>query len=595
MVQGSKPKFSVGIYGDWGTGKTTLMRLVQKRLQNQENILTVWFNAWRYEREDQFALIALMKTIAYAMGGLPQYQEIKKILLRGALIIGKGVLWSLVEKWIPLVPKESLEELEKNLLPKMELLSQVDKDTIYFDGLHKIEQEMEKVSTNNSKERIVVFIDDLDRCSPTTTLEVFESIKVFLGMEGFIYIVGLSINTISKLIDVAYKDQVKGEAYIRKMIQLPITIPEWNDVDIIKSLVHNLSTRLDEKYRILVDQNKEIIAKAVELNPREVKRFINNFIVAHEIYSSNKVKPEELLIVQALKFRWDKFYSYVSTDDPTFRQEVQEYAKLSVDDRSRKISDRKKDTENPPKRYENVIFGFESDDKLWDFLSDNKIGGVIFSIADWKVYRQVVETLKEEKELIREARPDATGQDFFVLLKQGRIKEFNEARVKVGAGSIRIIYLDLHGANLSDADLRDANLSDADLRDANLIGANLRYANLIGANLIGANLGGCANLKYANLSGATLSDAILSHADLRYANLSGATLIRAILIGANLTGATLIRAILSDADLSDADLSDANLKYADLSDADLNGANLLTTKNLPITKEEARERGAIVD
>ena len=178
MVRGSTPKFSIGIYGDWGTGKTTLMRMVEKKLNTfvkeeeffwddlannssglksflkeyykvdwiensqfendkghktiriygankvretdergtyfdksihslslslndeknkatfvidgkeirqfnvkrvnnkskiylQENeILTVWFNAWRYEREDQFALIALMKTIAYAMSEL---------------------------------------------------------------------------------------------------------------------------------------------------------------------------------------------------------------------------------------------------------------------------------------------------------------------------------------------------------------------------------------------------------------------------------------------------------------------------------------------------------------------------------------------
>jgi hypothetical protein len=304
MVRGSKPQFSIGIYGEWGTGKTTLMKMVEKKLNTfvkeevftwnditknnsednrlksflkeyyrvdwiensqfvkdpnnntisindgnrrkvtdtkgsfdyeydhslsielinkrrtailtidnnfvrefdvkevkgkaniylQENeILTIWFNAWRYEREDQFALIALLKTIDYAMGGLPQYREIKKILLRGAIIIGKGVLRSVVEKWIPLVPKESLDELEKNLLPMMELLSQVDKDTIYFDGLNKIEEEMKKTIGNNSKNRIVIFIDDLDRCSPKTALEVFESIKVFLGMEGFIYIVGLSL------------------------------------------------------------------------------------------------------------------------------------------------------------------------------------------------------------------------------------------------------------------------------------------------------------------------------------------------------------------------------------------------------------------
>ena len=60
IVSDSKPRFSLGIYGQWGTGKTTLMKLVQKKFQegeNRNNILTVWFNAWRYEREEQFALL----------------------------------------------------------------------------------------------------------------------------------------------------------------------------------------------------------------------------------------------------------------------------------------------------------------------------------------------------------------------------------------------------------------------------------------------------------------------------------------------------------------------------------------------------------
>jgi predicted KAP-like P-loop ATPase len=64
MIKGSTPKFSVGIYGEWGTGKTTLMRIIEEKLKSDNKVLTVWFNAWRYEREDQFAIIALMKTIA---------------------------------------------------------------------------------------------------------------------------------------------------------------------------------------------------------------------------------------------------------------------------------------------------------------------------------------------------------------------------------------------------------------------------------------------------------------------------------------------------------------------------------------------------
>ena len=45
MVRGSKPRFSVGIYGDWGTGKTTLMRMIKKKLENEQNKIIVSWDA----------------------------------------------------------------------------------------------------------------------------------------------------------------------------------------------------------------------------------------------------------------------------------------------------------------------------------------------------------------------------------------------------------------------------------------------------------------------------------------------------------------------------------------------------------------------
>ena len=77
--------------------------------------------------------------------------------------------------------EKGVKELEEKLLPKTELVSKVDKETVYFDGIEKIRQEMEKIVRTTNK-RILVFIHDLDRCSPKTTLEVFESIKAFLDI-----------------------------------------------------------------------------------------------------------------------------------------------------------------------------------------------------------------------------------------------------------------------------------------------------------------------------------------------------------------------------------------------------------------------------
>ena len=83
-------------------GKTNL------HLKDKE-ILTVWFNAWRYEREDKYTLIALLKTIVYAIGDLPYYREIKRILQNGIAIATKGAIRNLAAKYV--MTEKSFDEL----------------------------------------------------------------------------------------------------------------------------------------------------------------------------------------------------------------------------------------------------------------------------------------------------------------------------------------------------------------------------------------------------------------------------------------------------------------------------------------------------
>jgi predicted KAP-like P-loop ATPase len=369
LIKSSEPRFSIGIYGEWGTGKTTMMRIIERKLEIEKEVVTVWFNAWRYEREDQFALIALMKTIAYAIGDLSDYQEVKKVLLRGLGIIGKDILRNVALKYV--MTEKGIDELETNLIPKMELLSEVDRDTIYFDGVKKIEDEMKKIV--QGKKRIVVFVDDLDRCSPKTALEVFESIKVFLSMAGFIYVVGLSHETISKLISAHYKDSdIKGEHYIRKIIQIPIILPEWNPSD-IQQLVESICSdgKLESKYSKIIKENKDLISTAIEASPRELKRFVNNFMVSNEIYSINKgIKSRDLLTVQALKMRWKEFYPYLSSNNPSFRDQVAAYLEMSFEERERALNGRKNDKTNPPQGIEKKLL--EMDYDLWDFYKKKR-------------------------------------------------------------------------------------------------------------------------------------------------------------------------------------------------------------------------------
>lgn len=154
------------------------------------------------------------------------------------------------------------------------------------------------------------------------------------------------------------------------------------------------------------------------------------------------------------------------------------------------------------------------------------------------------------------------------LLENGKVSEFNELRKEI-TGQILIEKIYAPRVNLSGINLEDVALPGANLENANLIGANLRNVDLSNANLQGVNL--------ENISS-----------------------YRTKFWNANLQGANLQNSKLNEVYFKSTDLSNANLQGADLESGDLpitvnlQNTDLRNVKNLPISIEEAKERGAIV-
>ena len=252
----------------------------------EKEVISVWFNAWRYEREEHLASIALMKKIGYSLSDMVIYKDIKKILLRGLIIIGKDIIRQIAINYGNLSEK-GMEDLEKKIMPKADMLSQLDKDTLYFDGLERISKEMRQISKHYV---IVVLIDDLDRCAPNKSLEILESIKIFFDMLGFVFVVGLSNKKVEKLITTEFeKSGITGKDYLEKIIQIQISIPNWTPKSISylidKFIDGNL---LSKPYDTIMNDNKEQIAQSIKLTPRDLKIFINNFIFILETYFLRK-------------------------------------------------------------------------------------------------------------------------------------------------------------------------------------------------------------------------------------------------------------------------------------------------------------------
>jgi hypothetical protein len=268
------------------------MRVFLRPLEEDCSI-TVWFNAWKYEQEEHFAIDAFMKTIAYSLIDHPVFTILRPLitdsLFRGLGKLSEGVMDRMIDM---ISSEETRKDLYKKLSPKLDLLTYVEKDSLYYDGANKIEQAFQKIKREYNNCKIIVFIDDLDRCSVGTVLQVFESIKVLLALEGFVYVIGLSNRAISKLLGAEYnKIGIKEEEaremsseYLNKIIQVPFEIP-YNTDDKIMSLIDELANRIGDEKRDVIKETMDFIALSVKRNPREIKRLINHILINYDLQS----------------------------------------------------------------------------------------------------------------------------------------------------------------------------------------------------------------------------------------------------------------------------------------------------------------------
>jgi hypothetical protein len=393
IIINSTPRFAIGIFGGWGTGKTTLMRMIEKQLENYHDILIVWFDPWKYENEKYLAAIPFIRTIQIEVENkLIELLKEKRPRDRG-ISFKNAERWNEMRKGLLKALNAFIESTNLNLamgnygsvaidLAKFrDILKsdgqaiQIYNESIYYHHRHiadylvyALSKFRESKINGNRDPRIVVFIDDLDTCAPERALEVLESLKTFFDIEGFVYVIGMNSETINSIVKKKYGEGFdKGLEYMQKIVQLPFQIPTWKEgwkeEEIADSIIKIISKDLqgsDLLTKFENDQLKKLIVKAVQ-NPRQVKRFINYVILMQAVF--DKLDIDKLIVVQALSFRWKRFLELI-TPFESRNEFFSGYEKLKNDLKSitnekdfLEFRDRQK-TANPP-MFDTINVSFE--------------------------------------------------------------------------------------------------------------------------------------------------------------------------------------------------------------------------------------------
>jgi hypothetical protein len=219
-----RPKV-LGIYGEFGTGKTTFMRAMYHHLESRpqtDRPLLVWFSPHKYQAlgvqvMSQEFLLAFEP--AKAKAAFSQFRKkyvslrmLAAILDAGSLVPSFGSVFAAAGRTI----QRSIADQDKA-----------------SSAAQSHQQDLCKMSIDLAKEGryAVVFIDDLDRCLPDNCVALLEFLQHRLMLENVVYVISLSPNVVSRHLKQAYPGQGEdfGDRYLAKLFGPAITMPSYEE------------------------------------------------------------------------------------------------------------------------------------------------------------------------------------------------------------------------------------------------------------------------------------------------------------------------------------------------------------------------------
>jgi hypothetical protein len=360
IIGASEPQFAVGIFGGWGTGKTTLMTTIKAALP-ASSLIVVDFNAWRFEREPQL-LIPLLDTIRAAIvawsdaHGASAESKIRALAGRIGRVARALATGLSAEVGLPGAVKVSYE-LGRAIDQLSAPADPRQPQSLYVAAFQELASAFSALAVTPVT-RIVVFVDDLDRCLPTNALEVLESIKLFFDLPGFVFVVGLDEQVVVRAIRSKFAVQDEqagspeaasassvtpsrrlGREYVKKIFQvsysLPAMLPGQLD-ELLQSMYREASLGSAQ----LADLEGRVrpylgyVAVDRRVNPREVKRFVNAYTL--QVLVRPDLRQNTILALQTLAFRdeWEGLYDAMLTDTDMFAEILDRYRQANDSERA---------------------------------------------------------------------------------------------------------------------------------------------------------------------------------------------------------------------------------------------------------------------
>ena len=214
LIRTQSAPFTISIHGNWGTGKTFLLKRWQRDLEH-ENFNAIYFNAW----EDDFCNDPFLAIL----GQMSDY-------FKGSTL--NSLASQAINIALPLLQKNALSILNKTTGITLELEDSQQKTPVdeYLDQRSRkdqLKQHLTDLSTTVVKETghpLIFIIDELDRCRPTFAIELLERVKHIFDIQNMVFIFGINRDQLCVSLESEY-GHIDSDEYLRRFFDIEFTLP----------------------------------------------------------------------------------------------------------------------------------------------------------------------------------------------------------------------------------------------------------------------------------------------------------------------------------------------------------------------------------
>jgi len=284
FIQSSETPITVGLQGEWGTGKTSLMSILSEQLSEQ-NIATSWVNTWEYS----LFRGARETTPAVLQGMLEKLEQ--SCRARGNWDIGDEA-----SKKVKQVGRFLSGVANQLIAAKtgIDIATAADCNTGRDPaGISAIKADIASIiqklidSPGNPYKKVVFFVDDLDRIPPNDAVEVLEALKNIFDMPKCVFVLAIDYEVVVKGLESKFgpkteRNEREFRSFFDKIIQVPFSMPVGT---------YTIENFLLDKfggmgYQVTADEAEDY-AKVVRLtigtNPRSLKRYLNSYSLINHV------------------------------------------------------------------------------------------------------------------------------------------------------------------------------------------------------------------------------------------------------------------------------------------------------------------------